>query len=143
MQNSTQQQNNFDNPRYVTPVSGTGEVTKNRNLSAVVATHPGTDATNTMKWTAEENVRAVTVSGIALTVAGPVQNDEAILVLFDALNAPAAKALLEDSGGAEVDIQYDILFVGQKQTYVGDSYFTRLDTALIGIATARLLARAN
>ena len=117
----------------VRPLPGTGNTTKNRNLAGVTATHPGDDTTNTMTWTESENVRELVVYGGA----------SGFLVVFDALDAADAQALLGETGGAGVDVQYALIPAGEVRRFIGTSYFTRADFVTLGAGPDRLIVEAQ
>jgi hypothetical protein len=119
----------------VSPIAGTGEATKNR-LNNPDATYA--EATNSMTWTAEENVTQIYITlfadAAALEIAGGTAGDYGApqaeshgWAVFDAINSAAEVALLGDAGGAAVDVQLVPLVYGKRMgPFIGTSYFTRL-----------------
>lgn len=101
----------------VRPLPGTGETTKNRNLVTAAPIHPGDDSTNSVTWGLDEDVQSITLSG----------GSSGLFVLFDAVDGATAKRLLEETGGAGLDVQYDFIPAGRVRTYDGVSSFSRLD----------------
>ncbi|HFD81059.1 MAG TPA: hypothetical protein ENK05_11825 [Gammaproteobacteria bacterium] len=114
---------------HVRPIQGTAETTKNRNIASAQTAHPGDDSTNTATWTQAENVTEVTIDGGA----------NGTLVLFDALDGPDAKALLEETGGINLDVQYDFVPAGKTRTYTGTSWFSRVDVVPLTAAERKII----
>ncbi len=109
--------------------TGTGEVGKNRNINLAATTMPATDTTNHALFTVLEDVKSVKVDG----------GVNGTFVLFDAIDATSAKALMEATGGAGVTVQYDFIPPAKSETYISMSYFRRVDVLPLTVAERKVI----
>lgn len=85
---------------------GTGQLTKNRNRSAVATTYA--EATNTVTFTEADNVTHIEFM-IKSNVAGAVQTDDACLVIYDGENEAIDTGFFADAGSINTDVMYEMV----------------------------------
>ena len=136
-----QRQRGTDGAAHTRTITGTGETSKNRYLSAVTNASTGVPAVNTMTWTPAENVTELTIA--CMSAAELSTNDNGMLVVFDSIDDASAKLLLDDAGGAAVSTLTHLLIPGESRTFTGTSYFSRADFKSIGSATISVVVEAQ
>lgn len=109
---------------------GVTGIAHNRNMPAAApTTHPGTDATNTEKFTLTENVLQITLLGKLNAVSNHVHKCR---VCINAPTATIAKAWLEDDGALGQDVQYETFNVDTPHTMNRDTAITCVDVLPVG-----------
>lgn len=120
------------NSAHVRPIPGTGGTASNRYIIAAAATHPGNETNNSATWTETENVTELVVTVRSDTAEVSQHDTDGILIVFDAIDATQAKAMLEDTAfDQDKSRQIDMIMSGQTKKYIGTSYFSRVD--VVGI----------
>ena len=104
----------------------------NRNIAAAAVTHPGDDTTNHAKWTVAENVKEVIFDAIP-AVGATLQNNEKYIVVVNAPTGAIAKAWLEDAGGPEQDIIYNIGNLSEALVITRTTPITRVDVLPLNV----------
>ena len=112
---------------HTRPIPGTGETTKNRYRPAVTVATTGVPATNTVTWTAAENVTELTITVVETVEEASQARTRGALFVFDAVDDAAAKLLLAETGGASDDVLLHFIPIGSTRIFTGASYFTRAD----------------
>lgn len=97
----------------------------NRNINAASSTYAS--ATNTITW-----VSAVTDVSVQVPATASLSY---VLVVYDAPNDAVASAWLADTGGAAVDVAYDLVQAGQTLNRQFSSGISRLDVLPVGAVT--------
>lgn len=121
------------------PMEGTGKTTKNRNMAAAATTYAET--TNTVTWTAADNVTEIVIASVGGTSA-PLLNDMA-LIIYDGLNEAADLAAFADAGGLAADVDYELVSLTQPIRRAFPSYLGRVSVLPLGGATTRFVIQAQ